>query len=283
MENQQPTKQEALTESPKTVWVFDVDGVITDPIEKRIAKPEILDFIVKKLKQKEPVAFLTGRAMSWMEERVLPAIEVGTKDNNLLDNLYVSAEFGGLLITYEQGVKKTFVNSDIIPPKEIVEHASEIAGRYSNSMFIDRAKRTHFTLEMNDGSDFAKFKEDQEKLDEEFRQLIKRYGLESQFEILSDRIASSIRDKRINKRFAVKELLKWLKLKKINPGKFMVFGDSKADLEMGEELAINGLDQEFVFVGEKNQVDSSKYSFTIIITNHKCDAGTLEFLSSLKE
>lgn len=29
--------------SPKSAWLFDVDGVITHPEEKRITEPQILD------------------------------------------------------------------------------------------------------------------------------------------------------------------------------------------------------------------------------------------------
>ncbi len=272
--------KETLNKTPEFAWVFDVDGVVTDPVEKRITKPVILDFIVKKLKQKEPVAFLTGRAMSWMEERVLTPLEEEIKDKSLLDNLYVSAEFGGSLIVYNKGERQRLENSEITPPQNVVEIATKIASRYANSMFIDTAKKTHFTLEMNDGVDFDRFKEDQIRLDAEFEQLLKDCLLTNQFEILSDRIATSIRDKRINKRFAIKELLKWISKRGIKPNKYIVFGDNKADLEMGEELADSGLEQDFVFVGEKDQIELGKYSFPIIITNHQCDTGTAEYLAN---
>ena len=42
-------------------WIFDVDGVITNPIEKRVTLSKIVDELIRRLKKNEPIGLNTGR------------------------------------------------------------------------------------------------------------------------------------------------------------------------------------------------------------------------------
>ena len=85
-----------------TAWIFDVDGVITDPSEKRVSKPQILVHIANKLKLGEPVAFNTGRSSSWLIERVINPLLGMIEDKSVLENFIAVSEKGGCWATFDK-------------------------------------------------------------------------------------------------------------------------------------------------------------------------------------
>src|SRR3989344_2543991 len=97
-----------------TAWIFDVDGVITDPEKKEVTNPQLFDELIKRLKKGEPVALATGRALEWVIKKIVNPLESRIKENNsdisLLDNFYVSGEFGGSHLFYNKGKRELFVN-----------------------------------------------------------------------------------------------------------------------------------------------------------------------------
>lgn len=57
---------------PDTVlWLFDVDGPLSDPIAKRMTEHVLLEELVARLARREPVVLNTGRALPWVIENVL--------------------------------------------------------------------------------------------------------------------------------------------------------------------------------------------------------------------
>lgn len=94
-----------LPEMPKSVesktivnhaWLFDIDGVITHPEQKRVTEPRIIDEIIKRLQAGEPVALVTGRSLSWMIDRVVSPLEQKVNDKSLLTNFFGLGEKGTL-------------------------------------------------------------------------------------------------------------------------------------------------------------------------------------------
>src|SRR3990167_214820 len=80
-----------------TAWIFDIDGVVTNPTKKKVKKLQILDHIAKRLQQGEPVIFNTGRSLPWTIERV--------NDKRVLENLFAAGEKGGTWLTFGQDGK----------------------------------------------------------------------------------------------------------------------------------------------------------------------------------
>ena len=75
------------TEIVKTVnevLIFDVDGVVSAPKEKRPTIEGVLDAIANKLAINEPVALNTGRSLSWMIDRVIAPLLLKIKDGLVL-------------------------------------------------------------------------------------------------------------------------------------------------------------------------------------------------------
>lgn len=207
-------------------WIFDVDGVITDPEKKIVGDPDLFDEIIKRLQIHEPVALVTGRALEWVSERIVLQLESTIDDPKLLDNLFVSGEFGGSNLIYENGVGKQFVNKSLSVPQEIIDQALKITqDDFSNYMQFDTDKKTMVSIEMKDGLSVEQFKPRQKELIPKLKQILANHPRKTEFEIHEDLIATNIRDKRANKAYATQQLIDWLKGKKIKPKQYIAVGD----------------------------------------------------------
>ena len=267
----------------KHAWIFDVDGVITNPEEKVVTRPRILEEIIKRLQSGEPVALVTGRSLEWLVRSVLSPLEKRIDDKTLMDRLYVSGEFGGAYIKFPGGQKQSFVDEEIVIPVNIIESAKQIASEFSHSMFFDTTKRTMVSIEMNDNASVREFRQYQRRLIPKLRDVLGGKGLLAVFDIHADRIATNIKHKRANKYFAAKQVANWLKEKSLKPKEFVIFGDAESDLEMGMEIYDQGLKVRFVFVGGQEELKGKEFPFPVIFTKGHCEEGTLEYLTSESE
>ena len=263
-----------------TAWLFDVDGVITNSETKQITDPQIVDEIISLL-GKEKVAFITGRSSSWLVEKVLSEIEKKVGDKNILDNLIALCEFGGVVLTYKNGLLSKSKKPSFIIHKELNrEFQALIETKFSDSMLVDRTKETMITAEVHDNFDLKKFKVEEEKLASNLSSLLDKYNQKNRLAVHVDRLGINIRYKEENKSTAVKEFLGWLENQKIKPWKFIAFGDSRNDTEMAEELYRQNLNFEFVFVGERQDLEGEGFPFPITFTKEHFEKGTLEYLAS---
>ena len=78
----------------KDLFVFDIDGVITHPSRKINTEPEILNYIIEKLKTGHPVALNTGRSLAWIKERVINLLLAKIQNKAILKNLTAVGEMG---------------------------------------------------------------------------------------------------------------------------------------------------------------------------------------------
>ncbi len=86
----------------ETAWIFDIDGVVTNPSDKKVSEPQILSHIANKLKAREPVAFNTGRSSSWLIERVINPLLAMIGNRSVLENFIAVAEKGGCWVTFDK-------------------------------------------------------------------------------------------------------------------------------------------------------------------------------------
>lgn len=263
-----------------TAWMFDVDGVATDPETKQLDRDEISEFIADRIKAGEPVGLITGRALKWVMDRVVPKIKNRISDTTQLSNFYVSGEFGGSYTVWYSGIEKHYVDPEIRVPKEIIEESVEALSRYTDTHNLDPDKETMVSLEMNDGLTVAEFKPKQLELAEKLKPIIAKHDHEGQFEVHVDRIATNIRDKRANKYYAAEQFVKWATGEgKKTPQMYFSFGDSKSDTEMPKQLSKMNLPHQFVFVGGRDQLAGEEFDFPVQYTENHCDEGVVEFIS----
>lgn len=257
-------------------WLFDVDGVITNLDTRRIEYPQILEKIVGKLRTGEPVGIITGRKLPWLIDTVIEPIEQQTEERSALDQLYVEAEFEGISVIYQNGQRQESIDQELSLPPDLVEAARTAMSDFNDIVF-DPGKQTHFTAELKIGVSREVFERRKPDLATKFEQLVEEAGLSDRIEVHRDALAVNIKDRRLNKRLAAAKFLEWLKEKRVEPEAFYVFGDSKSDLEMGEELLSQGKRFTFVYVGEGKIKETG---FKITRTSKLYDEGALEYLLS---
>jgi len=265
-----------------TAWVFDVDGVITNIEQEKITEPIILEFLIKTLEKGEPIALNTGRGMDWVEEIVLNPLKSKISNQEILHNFFVVAESGGIRATFDRNgsLKVLFNDSFKIPPELDRKVRKLVAEKYSRSMRYED-KKTMSTTKIKEGTSFEKFHEDQKMITKDLQEIIDSSQLKDRLKVDTSTIGTNIMFRSLGKDRGAEIILEWLSERKIKPQRFVAFGDSfKSDVPMAEELHSQGFSVDFVYVGEEN-IDTSKYPFTIKQTQAKFGKGTLEFLKGL--
>ncbi|MGI8419061.1 MAG: hypothetical protein ACR2LN_00280 [Candidatus Levyibacteriota bacterium] len=259
-------------------YLFDVDGVITDPVDKKITKPKLVEILARKLQDGTPIALISGRGLQFLTKQVVSVLEEHLDnhpemDRSLLDNLFVSGEFGGVYLIHNQGLGEEKVNPDFSIPEKLRQQLNAKAEEFTDFALIEHEKRTQFTMEANRGNDF--FGKKGKEIAEALRELAADYP---NLEVRFDRIGMNVKNKNATKHYCVIQYQNWLRQKNFQVDNYLVFGDSPSDFEMGEELHQQGLPFTFIFVGDKKDLENKKPNFKIIITQGHCDAGTLEYL-----
>lgn len=241
-----------------------------------MTEPEIITEIINRLKKGEPVSLVSGRALPWLREQVVNKIIAESNDPDILKNFFVSAEFGGVSVHFENGKEVDDIDQDVsLSPDQIKQLSDLVTGEFSDIAFVDPEKVTHFTAEMNHGIPMELFKQRQLGLSDRMNSIL---GDNANLEVHNDRIATNVKSRRLNKHLAIQKVLAWLDKKGVSPKNFVVFGDSESDFEMGRELANQGREFTFVYVGE--QVPAN-LGFNIVHQGG-VDHGTLEYLKSQK-
>lgn len=259
-------------------WLFDVDGVITDPQAKQVTNPEIIKVISHLLEKNEPVSLITGRSIAWLENRVLHLIEQSQQN---LSNFFVSAEKGGVFGSYDDSHKlRLEIDKNLEVPKPVkVQIEKLIKQKFPKIIFFD-PKKTMASVEMIDGISTEEFKKVQPKLDRLIAEILKKYKLDKKFRIDSVRISTDIENVIAGKNLGARRFLDWLNQKNIKVKKFYAFGDSVSDAEMARELHEDSQDVTFVFVGGREMI-KNKYPFPVIFPQSLFTKGVIEFISSL--
>jgi hydroxymethylpyrimidine pyrophosphatase-like HAD family hydrolase len=267
--------ENSLTQSPETCWIFDIDGVLSNLLEKRITEPGILDELVKRLQKGDIIALNTGRSIAWTIENIIRPLS-NAVDKNKLENIFTVAEKGTITAEYinEELIEK--IDRRFSIPQNFIDKSKAISDKYSETMFFDNTKKTMITVEMKDGMDVNRFQDDNRKLKEEWQQLIDQSG--RNFLLIPNPIATDIQAREVGKALGVDKILAWLNKKGLKPKRFIAVGDDLQDLEMGIELKKKALSFEFIFVGPQKKLQETSIDFPIITTTDNYDKGALEYL-----
>ncbi len=267
------------------MFIFDVDGVLTNPAKKRITKPQIIDFIKGRLRTGNLIALNTGRSLSWTANRIINRFFEKTDDKKILKNFFVIGEKGGTWLTFDKnGNMKQFKDESISVPKFLQNQVRAlITAKYSNLMFFDDSKLTMISIEMAEGVSIDQYNKAQGKLEQELKNLLSETNLDQTLKIELSIIAIDIENRYVGKDFAVKRMLLCLKEKGLSPKKYVAFGDSVSDISMAEELHKANLSFEFVFVGDRKLIAGKRLPFPTTLTDKLFDEGTAEYLEKIKQ
>lgn len=264
----------------KTAWLFDVDGVLSNPISKKIDEKQIFNEFLRRLKEGDIIGINTGRSIDYISEGILDPLEQLISDRTILRNIIALGEKGAALITYSQdGTRLVNLDSSVSIPNKLQLEVKNIAGKYpySTVMFDDSTKKTMLSFEMKTGANQEEFKELQSKFVADLNDILVKMNLSDDYEVGVFRISTDIQSKNVGKAFATKKFVEILTERQIVPSGYFCFGDDTADYEMFEELKRLGKKVKFVFVGEKERLEGKNLE-SVIFTKETLDKGTLEYL-----
>ncbi len=118
-----------MPERPATAWLFDVDGVLTDPELKRVTRPALYDELILRLMRDEPVGLNTGRSLRFIEG-VLAPLEEHIPDKRQLRYVVAIGEKGGARITYDaNGARVAQVDQLIAMPQALRDEVVRVASQ----------------------------------------------------------------------------------------------------------------------------------------------------------
>lgn len=233
--------------------LFDVDGVVTDPSDKKVTDPAMFDEHIARLRAGDPVCYNTGRSVSWVMERVVkPMIERMGEDTSALSNLIIVGEKGGTWATFnEDGEPRFDAVATITVPNELKSRVRELVSeKYADVMFFDESKETMISVEMVDGYDIAAFTERQTQFVEDLKAILAETGADKTYRIDPTTIATDIESPYVSKALGSDRFLEFLKSRGIVVESYKAFGDSPSDAAMADELARRGKMVELIYVGK---------------------------------
>lgn len=269
---------------PNTImWIFDVDGVLTHPEQKRIIYPDLISELIKRLKNNEPIGLNTGRSFSFIHQEVLHPLQqkLSQVEQPLLSFLFPVGEYGGVWMTYENGVFQQHKNPSLCVPMNIQKQIKKFVQKQCNDIvFFDNDKITMISLELNNGKTIQAFHSITPFITKNLQDILRAEDHTNEWIIQPSRISIDLQHTSVGKGHAITKLLKLIKEKDISPKQFVSFGDSLADVAMHETLMLQGKNSHFVFVGEpellaKKTLKDCEFTHPLL-----CDQGTLHYLKN---
>jgi len=262
-------------------YLFDVDGVLTDPKEKRVTKPEFFDQIIAILQRGEPVGLNTGRSIAWLVERFITPLIQNIEDKSLLQHFIAVGEKGGTWIIFDkegnihhEKMEELAISQDVIKEAKVL-----VERKYNDSMFFDLTKETMLSIEMHDGFELDMFHQRQKMLVEDLKQLLTKYKLQNIYHIDPTTIATDVESPNVGKALGADRFLKFLQEMKLEPQEFETFGDSKSDFGMSDELYRKGKQVRMIYVGDRSKFGESAREYPIDYVG-EFSKGTLEYLEA---
>lgn len=244
------------------IHLFDIDGVLSDPLEKGVIHPELFDLIIDRLEAGEPVALNTGRSTEWAIEKIVNPILERVTDKDILENLSVIGEKGNTWAVIDNEGSILQGKAEVGVDQELVDRlATLVEENYSHMMANLDPKTTMISYEMIKGVKLADFTAMQPAFKEDVRHILEELGKESSLIVDTTTIAVDIESPYAGKALGAARFVKILKERNINfsHAEFNTYGDSASDADMAKELARRGLKGEFVYVGNDTLQPDPKY------------------------
>ena len=273
------------------VCIFDVDGVLTVPDERKFDR-ELMELIAGKLKNGEPIILNTGRPISWLQENIIARLYFAHNLTNksALQNLFLIGEKGGTWMNFDENGYMDPVphkDSSVSVPKDLQQKVKDlISSEFSDTMFYDETKQSMITAEKKlrspdetDEESMKKFEEAQSRYVEKLRELLKKEHLDVSFKIDPTTIATDVENIHLGDDFGAQRAIAWLKQRKIAAKTIKTFGDSKSDFAMPYRLHEMGMNVEHIHVGKESDVPQDT-PYPVVATNSKYNNGTKEYLTS---
>jgi phosphoglycolate phosphatase-like HAD superfamily hydrolase len=242
---------------PATAWLFDVDGVLTEPEHKTMREPALFDELIRRLARGEPVGTNTGRSLTFLGMGLLDPLEARVPDRRLLHGLIAIGERGSAWATYDAGggrIEQVDPTTPFSPALRDEVRALLRRPDFAEVMFFDETKRTMISTELLPGKTVAEYVGPQRALVAELHAMLARHGLADQFRVDPTSIATDIEYRGVGKAYGATQFAAKLEARDVWPARYICFGDSRSDFDMLEALLARGDRAELVFVGDPEQL-----------------------------
>jgi len=263
----------------KTVYVFDVDGVLCD-IGAAALDERVIGQIGRLLEKGVYVAINTGRAYDRVgAEFVVPLLAM--YPSLQLENLCVMTEMGGERTTYLGRSPESQRTRFSLQPEQLARfhktyeaHRSELPTMYNYDAKLSMGTTVKYAEA--DSVDYAAQKS-------EFERLIGE-AFEGQDVIITGTTESTdLYAHDAGKNAGAKIIIEWLeRAGAIKHDTAVCFGDSHNDYEMAREFAEAGFATTFVYTGVTSLETDHHTAVNTITPKQPYTNGTIEFLSSLR-
>jgi HAD superfamily hydrolase (TIGR01484 family) len=270
----------------KMIQFFDIDGVLTDPTEKKI-NPQILERLKNDIEAGNPIIFETGRGWDWVHAHVVSPLSQKVSSPDILENIFVSVEKGDISVTFEDGQWKEKVLAGEKLSEEFLTDAKHLSEEYEQTMSCKENKRTIFTIEMHETEGLSMqekqqrlevFQRQRDMLQQQLEQLRDRYGLGDMYEVDATTVALDIQPKGAGKKRGTQEAIAWLMQKGFKAELYEVFGDSMSDIAMADTLSSEHFPVRLIYVGDGSKLQERRFPFTVDIFDRQYAKGTLQYL-----
>lgn len=266
----------------KTMYVFDVDGVLCD-----IGSPELDIRVVRELADLLAagpfIAVNTGRGFDRISgELITPLLGVVSRKDDL-NRLFVSTEMGGELHTFSNGEVTSF-HSQYSLTKEQLTKAKEIfvqQGDKVSTMHWYDAKTTMGTVVKVQSAKHEQFVEQRAAL----YALYKDAFADDDTVVVATTVESiDVYGHKSGKYSGAQAAYEWQsKLARDTHKEYLCFGDSSNDYEMARFFAHQGVKVRFIYTGTAAlAIDTPEQNIEVTFTKAKMAAGTLEYLAAHK-
>lgn len=265
------------------VLVFDVDGVINDPLEHKINN-EVMNTIVDDLSSGVPVAFNTGRAIGTIEQIVNQEI-IPRCGRVALEHLLLIAEKGCIVAKFDQdGKLHQEFDQIMLIPDSVREKLHNIAldPEIGYGAKFHKDKQVMATFSRTPEGGLQALHKVQSAIKQMSERVLKASGLGSDFVIDTTNLATDIYHRLAGKRRGAQHVLKWLSSRGEVADSFYSFGDSPSDEEMAEVFAGAGFKSTFIYVGNASLPKlPSSATWVREVFMDAFDQGTAEYLRKL--
>lgn len=258
-----------------SIYLFDIDGVLTNPQERKVSQ-ELLLKLSNLINSSQPVAFVTGRSLTWTKAKVIDQLNIKKPQN-----VFISSEKGGAW-SHSNGQQWTSdVDLTLAPPETLVAKVTRLVEeKFGDTMFLD-PKYTMISIEIKDGVPLQEFHKEQKELDKFLQDYLRYDDLHNEFKIDSAIISTDVENKLSGKRLGTLRVFDWLQKQNLRPAQFFAFGDTHGDTNIARTIFEKGYKVKFVFTGKKSLLPKEKLPFRTTIYDGQYEKGTLEYLNQL--
>ncbi|HSH18102.1 MAG TPA: hypothetical protein VK978_01840 [Candidatus Saccharimonadales bacterium] len=258
-----------------TLYVFDLDGVITDPGNSQVNEA-VIDKMFGMLASGTVIAINTGRSYDWVNKQLIARLAArGHRD--ILSRLLVVCEKGGETVTWNNSQACIQPSSFALSPQayEITKTVFERNKIRFKTMSWDTTKRTMATIEKRSAAQLADFHAEQGILKGLLTKELSGYDVRIDATTVATDVESTAAGK-----YAGAEVI-WERFDNNGldtPTAVISIGDSISDYEMARCFATKNIKSTFVYVGEHPDDLVQDPAVDLVLTIQQFSAGTLEYL-----